>query len=189
MSFTAPSSNNATQFEQFRPRLTLLASLELGPKLRAKVDSDDLVQETFLAASTGEPFRGQSEEELFAWLRAILASRIDKLVAHFFGTAARDLRREHALPSLDSSHAQASGLAADLTTPSQAAQRRENAERVAQALSQLPEDYSKVLIARNIRGQTFPEIAETMNRSVGAITMLWVRAVQAFREVFPDPNV
>lgn len=184
---TSPEQITATSFERFRPRLTLLARLELGPRLRPKVDAEDLVQETFLAATVGQPFRGTGNEQLFAWLRSILATRVDKLVERYFHTEARDLRRESPMAG-DSSIGDRSGLATDLTTPSQAAQRRENADRVADALAKLPDDYSQVLIARNLRGESFPEIATSMARSVGAVTMLWSRAVQAFRDIFPDPT-
>ncbi len=72
--------------ERFRPYLRLLARLHLDPRYQAKLDASDLVQQTFLQAHralTG--FRGQTDAELAAWLRQILARNM----AHL----ARDHRR------------------------------------------------------------------------------------------------
>jgi RNA polymerase sigma-70 factor (ECF subfamily) len=57
--------------------LTLIARMQIGKRLQAKLDEDDVVQETFLEAHRQFPnFRGTSEGELTAWLRTILAGQI-----------------------------------------------------------------------------------------------------------------
>ena len=56
--------------EQYAGYLTLLARLQLSPKLSNPLDPSDLVQQTFLIAhqKLGQ-FRGQTDAELAAWLR------------------------------------------------------------------------------------------------------------------------
>jgi RNA polymerase sigma-70 factor (ECF subfamily) len=180
------------RFEAYRPYLTLLATVHVGRRLRTKVDPEDLVQETFLAAvSTTAKFRGTDGIELAAWLRRVLASRILKTVRRFYGAEARDVRRElahlHATPS-DSTPDALSGLLADLSTPSGTAQRRERAAIVTATLAALPPDYRDVLVLRNLEGLSFPEVAEFLGRSVGAVTMLWTRAVRQFRLAYPEES-
>ncbi|MHC4731855.1 MAG: sigma factor, partial [Planctomycetota bacterium] len=69
-----------------RNYLRLLARLEVGRRLQAKIDASDLVQETFLQANRAFPdFRGASEAEMLQWLRSILASRLSKAVRHYCG--------------------------------------------------------------------------------------------------------
>lgn len=112
-----------------------------------------------------------------------------KAVKRYFGTAARDVRREfaHLLDSpADSSQNPACCLLADLSTPSRTAQRRERAAVVANALAALTPDHRDVLVLRNLEGLTFPKVAEIMGRSTGAVTMLWTRAVRQFRLALPD---
>ena len=182
------SSETLERIERFWPQLSLLARVRLGRRLRGKVDPDDLVQETFLAAvAAADDFRGEGDAQTLAWLQVILGSRVQKLIARYHA-AARDVRRERPRPPTApvGSTATDAGPPADQSTPSRAAQRREYAELVADTLATLSEDHREVLVLRNIEGLSFPEIAGRLGRSVGAVTMLWARAVHQFRLATPD---
>src|SRR5207247_3909194 len=81
-----------------RAYLTLLARVQIGRRLRGKVDPADLVQETFLEAHRGfARFRGTTEAELTAWLRQILACNLAHVVRRYYGTRRRDVRLECSL--------------------------------------------------------------------------------------------
>ena len=73
------------------------------------------------------------------------------------------------------------GLAAAQSTPSQQADRREQAVRLADALDRLPEAYRDVLILRYLEGLKFPEVARRMGRSLDSVEKLWVRALARLR--------
>src|SRR5438552_2699670 len=70
--------------DSFREYLRLLARLQLDPGLRGHVDPSDIVQQTLLKAHENrDQFRGTTEAERAAWLRAILARQIaDALRRH-----------------------------------------------------------------------------------------------------------
>ena len=53
---------------------------------------------------------------------------------------------------------------------------------LAEVLERLPADYRMVILLRNIEEMSHEEIAERMHRSVGAVRMLWVRALAALRD-------
>src|SRR5580704_6663725 len=81
--------------EAYRGYLTFLARAQLGRRLQGKVDPSDLVQEAFLEAH--RDFRqcsGQTEAELLAWLRRVLATSLAAQVRCFRGTKRRDPRQE-----------------------------------------------------------------------------------------------
>ena len=53
--------------------------------------------------------------------------------------------------------------------------------QLADVLAALPDDYREVIILRNLEGLSHAEIAQRLNRSPGAVRMLWVRALAALR--------
>jgi RNA polymerase sigma-70 factor (ECF subfamily) len=170
--------------ELYRPYLGLLAGVQLGRRLRAKVDAADLVQETFLEAHRNfARFRGTSEAELVRWLRQILAARLVDLLRRYFGAQGRDVRLEREIEdAIDhSSVLLERGMAGE--SPSQQAARREQAVLLADALAQLPEDYREVLVLRHLEELTFPEIASRMGRSLDSVEKLWMRGLAQLRQI------
>jgi len=53
--------------------------------------------------------------------------------------------------------------------------------RLADVLARLPEDYREVIVLRNLEGLSHEEAARRMGRGVGAVRMLWVRALARLR--------
>jgi RNA polymerase sigma-70 factor (ECF subfamily) len=176
--------------ELYRNYLRLLARVEIGRRLQGKLDASDLVQETFAEAHRNFPlFRGADEPQLVSWLRQILAARVANLVRHYFGTQGRDVRLEQevALALNNSSQALGLQLAAPVSSPSEAAARREQAVLLADALSRLPEDYRDAIILRNLEGFTFPEVAQRMGKTQDSVEKLWLRGLARLRQVFGEP--
>ena len=58
---------------------------------------------------------------------------------------------------------------------------REQGVLLADALSELPEDYREVLILRHLDGLSFSEVAQRMGRTLDAVKQLWVRALERLR--------
>jgi RNA polymerase sigma-70 factor (ECF subfamily) len=169
--------------ETYSSYLALLARLQIGRRLRGKVDAADLVQETFLSAHENfAQFRGETEAEFVAWLRRILASRLADLLRRYGGRG-RDVRLERDLADvLDrSSRVLANILTAPQSSPSQHAVRREQSVLLADALAQLPEDYREVLILRHLEELSFRDVATRMRRSVESVKNLWIRALAKLR--------
>ncbi|MCI0681170.1 MAG: sigma-70 family RNA polymerase sigma factor [Gemmataceae bacterium] len=178
-----------TLLELYRNYLRLLARVEIGRRLQGKLDASDLVQETFVEAHRNFGlFRGADEPQLLGWLRQILAAKVANLLRHYFGTKGRDIRLEQAVAGALENSSQAWGqqLAAALSSPSQAASRREQAVLLADALGRLPDDYRDVIVLRNLEALTFPQVAERMSRSQDSVEKLWLRALTRLRQVFGE---
>jgi RNA polymerase sigma-70 factor, ECF subfamily len=173
----------------YRNYLRLLARLEIGRRLQGKLDASDLVQETFLEAHRNfTRFQGSSEAQFVAWLRQILAAKVANLLRHYLGTQGRDIRLEQqlALDLDNSSRGFGEKLVASLSSPSQQAVRREQAVLLADALERLPADYREVIVLRHLEGQSFPEVAQHMGRSVDSVQKLWLRALARLRRSFGE---
>jgi RNA polymerase sigma-70 factor (ECF subfamily) len=165
--------------EQYREYLRLLARLQLSPLLRAKIDPSDIVQETLLFALKDEAhFRGQSEAEYAAWLRRILANRMADACRRF-RTAGRDLWRERSLEQ--ALRGLADRFVTDSPGPEQRAAREEELLRLAQALSELPDDERTAVEMKHLQGCSLDAISGHLGRSKAAVAGLLRRAVVRLR--------
>ena len=170
--------------------LNLLARLNLGRGLQAKLNHSDIVQDAFLEADKNfDGYRGTTEQELMAWLRQILAMQIAQEV-RFHHRQRRDVALERRLAEdIDRSSA---GLGVQLidtgTSPSLQAARREREVLLANALAKLTPEHREVIILRNLDELSFDEVAERMGRTTPAVKSLWVRALANLRRVLGKPS-
>lgn len=172
--------------ERYRHYLRVLARIEIGRRLQAKVDASDLVQETLLEAHRHfGAFQGTNEGQFAGWLRQIMAASLANLLRHYYGTQARDIRLERDLAlSLDQSSVLLDrGLVDPRSSPSHQAHRHEQALLLAGVLAELPEDYREVLLLRHFEALSFPEIARRMDRTLDSVEKLWVRGLAKVRQL------
>jgi RNA polymerase sigma-70 factor (ECF subfamily) len=168
--------------------LKLLVLAQLEQNLRVRVSPSDVIQETFFEAHRDfVQFRGKTSAEFLAWLRRILVNNLCRVVEQHVLAEKRDVRREVSLERLASALEQSTArLEAVLpdpgSSPSAGAHRREMEIVLADQLAELPTDYRDVIVLRHIEALPFEEVARRMERSSGAVRMLWLRAVKMLRE-------
>jgi RNA polymerase sigma-70 factor (ECF subfamily) len=183
------SQDGEQPLERFRSYLHLLARLQLDPRLRGKLDASDVVQQALLQGHQArEQFRGRSEGEQAAWLRQILARNLAHAVRDF-GRDKRDLAREQALEAaLDASSARLEAwLAAEQSSPSQRAERKEQSVVLAAALDQLPEAQREAVVLHYFQGCTVADIGRQLNRSPEAVAGLLHRGLKQLRAHLRQP--
>jgi RNA polymerase sigma-70 factor (ECF subfamily) len=174
--------------ERFRNYLRLLAHQQLDARLRSKLDSSDLVQQTLLAAHRArDQFRGTTDAELAAWLRRILANSLAQALRQF-GGAQRNVALERSLEaSLDESSARLERwLAREQLSPGEAAARQEQLLRLAEALDLLPEDQRTALDLKHLQGLPVEDIARQMARTGAAVAGLLRRGLKQLRELLAE---
>lgn len=170
--------------------LKMVVAAQLDDRLRRRVSASDVVQETFFEAHRDFPdFRGKSPEEFLGWMRRILINNLLRAVERHVQTAKRDVRREVSLDHLRRGVEQSTWQCAALlpgreASPSTELRRAESNTLLAEVLSTLPADYREVIRLRNLEGLPFAEVAERMDRSSGAVRMLWLRSLKALRDEF-----
>lgn len=97
------------------------------------------------------------------------------------------MRREISLEALAGSLDQSSVrleriLPAPDMSPSCNMQQLELEMKLADILSEMPDDYREVIVLRHLEALPFERVGQRMKRSTGAARMLWLRAIQSLRE-------
>ena len=107
--------------EHYRPYLRFIAQRRMDPKLQARVDASDVVQQTYLEAQRDlAGFRGEVEQELIAWLRRILEHNVSECVERHLTTKKRSAKREQSMDDSRGRGVPMRGLIpAEQSTPSQ----------------------------------------------------------------------
>ncbi|KAA5542658.1 sigma-70 family RNA polymerase sigma factor [Roseiconus nitratireducens] len=178
-----------TLFSDYQCYLKMLATTALSRHLQSRVTASDVVQETFLRAFEAfDKFRGQSRGEFIVWIRTILASRIADAHEKHLGAARRDVRREVSMDAVTKTLTQSSSrletMAVELlqASPASTMAKQEDALLIARAVGELPAVHQQVILARHFEGMTFEEIAEQIDRTSGAVRMIWLRAIRKLKE-------
>jgi RNA polymerase sigma-70 factor (ECF subfamily) len=146
-------------FARYRAYLRQLVELRLDPKVRARVDPSDIVQEAQMEAFRRLPdYLAHPPMPFRLWLRQLAQDRLLKAHRHHAATARRAVGREHALPERSSLQF-ARQLAASASTPSQQVNTQELARRLREAMSQLSDSDHEILLLRNFEGLSNQEVA------------------------------
>ena len=174
--------------EDYTEYLTLLARLQIDPRFRGQIDPADLVQQTLLKAhERRRQFRGTSEAEFAAWLRAILANHLADAVRRL-GRGEGDRERSLEAALEHSSARLGQWLAAEQSSPSQRAMHQEQLLGMAEALAQLPDDQRLALEMRHLQDLPVTEISRLMGRSPASVAGLLRRGLKAIRSLLDDPR-
>jgi RNA polymerase sigma-70 factor (ECF subfamily) len=140
---------------RYEPSIRVEVHRKLGPSLRVREDTDDLLQSTLVAVMRdlrGFEYRG--EAAFRAWL-ATVAERQVRMAGRYHQRERRDARREEAV-------AATGGPPGAGTSPSVAAARGEAHAGLRAAVGRLPDDERRAVELHTFQGLGFPEVAERM---------------------------
>lgn len=141
----------------------------------------DVVQETFLAAARSaknfDPRRGS----LWMWLWGIARRQI---ALYYRKQDPKSLLAQAKSWWVSLDGQKVDWINANSDTPPEVLEARELAGLVRFALSQLPDEYQTLLLAKYVDGQSVKEMANNMECSSVAVTSKLARARKAFRAAF-----
>lgn len=168
--------------DRYYERVRKIVHLRLGARLRERVDSGDILQETFLAAVRSiESFEMREEASLINWLSR-LAERQIIAAADYHGARKRDSRRDVPLTSGTGDSQTVSvrlGLEdGRVPRPLDSVADAEEQARVESCLERLPEEYRELILLRNYADASWESVAEETGRpSAAAARMMHARAL------------
>ncbi len=163
----AQKGDSAAFEEIVRAHETTVYHLALR-QLGSREDAEDAAQEVFLKAYTGlQSFRGESK--LSVWLYRITSNVCIDI-----------LRRRKETVSLSNVNEDGEPMEFELPDarfdPAALAERKDLRERVGAALNCLPPDAREILLLRELGGQSYDEIAQTLELDLGTVKSRIFRA-------------
>lgn len=181
-------SRIAEIFSRFRHQLERVVDFRMDPRIRPRVDSNDVLQEAFLdIKSRYREFVRAPGVSLFVWFRQVTLQVLIEFQRRHFRQK-RDVQKEIRLnlPAIDQSDASqmmARELAGQLTSPSQAAIKAEELERLQQALESMNETDREILALRHFEQLSNSEVAEIIGIKPAAASNRYVRAIAKLGEI------
>lgn len=162
--------------EKNLPGLRAFIRLKMGPELRAKESSLDLVQTACREILAHvDRFQHAGESNFRHWLFTTAMRKLSNRV-QYYQAAKRDVRRE--VPKdLDRSFAPLQQAYGVLETPSRHLEAKEYCEAFERAFDELSEDHREVILLSRVVGLTHREVASVMKRTEAATRNLLYRAL------------
>jgi RNA polymerase sigma-70 factor (ECF subfamily) len=173
-----------------RGRLRKMVACRLDRRLAPRIDPSDVVQEVLVQASRKlDRYLTERPLPLFPWLRRMAEEHLVVLHRRHVQAQRRSVRREEpgllALPDESLAHL-AGRLVTSATSPSQRLLRKEQRQRVQQALHQLSERDREVLVLRHLEELSVAETAEVLGIGLGAVKARHVRALERLRALLDN---
>ena len=180
--------------DRHRDRLRRMLAVHMDPRLNARVDPSDIIQEALLQASRKlEEYLHARPLPFYPWLRRIAWEQLMMLHRRHLGAHKRTALREAAKPDEvlhDKSMTDlAEQLSATMTSPSSRMVRDELRHRVRAALVKLPQPERDVLVLRYLEQLTVKEIAAALGITEAAAGKRHFRGLEHLREVMAEASV
>jgi RNA polymerase sigma-70 factor, ECF subfamily len=180
-------------FMLHRERLWRMVLVRLDRRIASRVTADDVLQEAFLdvARRIGE-YLAEPAVPFYVWLRFLTIQRMQMAHRAHLGTRQRAVSQEVSLragaDAVASAESMAGQLVSHMTSPSQAAMRRELQEQLRAALDEMDPLDREVLALRHFEELGNNEVADILGISKDAASKRHVRALLRLREILGGRN-
>jgi RNA polymerase sigma-70 factor (ECF subfamily) len=170
-------------------RVLWIIRLRMGRELRSQLESMDLVQDVLMSALKDlGSFTYKTEGDFLRWLSRIAENRLRGHLQRLHANK-RDIRKEVRLngygPTVEDSFVAALDVV-DSTTPSVIMSKREELDKLANAIDALKPEYRQVIVLTKIEGLSYKEIGERLGKTSEAVRKLVSRALEELICVFEN---
>jgi RNA polymerase sigma-70 factor (ECF subfamily) len=175
-----------------RGRLRDLVALRMDPRLRARLDPSDVVQESLAEADRRLPeYLRDRPLPFYPWLRGLALGRLAQLYRRHVRSQKRSIEREErrfsALPE-DSVRELAERPAGRGSSPSARLRHEDLRRRLRAALDRLGERDREVIVLRHLEQLPVRDIAAILGISEGAVKVRHVRALERLRGLLGEQS-
>jgi RNA polymerase sigma-70 factor (ECF subfamily) len=175
-------------FTRYRERLRRMIRLRLDRRLQGRIDSSDILQDTFLevARRAGE-YVAQPTMPPFLWLRFLTGQTLQAVHRHHLKVHMRDAAQEVSLRHRATPQANSVSLAemllGRLTSPTRAARRAEMQLWLQEIINGMEPLDREVLALRHFEELSNGEVAQVLGLSKTAASNRYMRALVRLKEM------
>ncbi len=178
-------------FDLHRERLWRMVTFRMDRRLRARVDADDVLQESYVSARQRiQYFHNDADHSIFVWLRLIVGQTLVDVHRRHLGAEMRDVSRDVSLQGMRYPRATSASIAVELlgsmTSPSQAAARAETTLQLEQAIGSMSEIDQEIIALRHFEDLTNNEVAEVLHIGVTAASNRYIRAIGRLKSILDE---
>lgn len=153
-------------YHRYHDELLFAVRLHLGPRLRSKLESEDILQSVAIEAMRALPRLNEDRSGgLRHYLHTMVVNKIRGRADHFDAQ-----KRAGDVPLTPSA-------AANLAGEEPCYHQSDRFERLERAMNALPDDFRQILTLRKVDGLTSKEAARVLDRSDAAVRKLYSRAL------------
>jgi RNA polymerase sigma-70 factor, ECF subfamily len=170
---------------EYRDRLRSMVQVRLTPRMAARIDASDVIQEAFVEATERfADYRRNPTLTPYLWLRFLTLQRLKILYRRHLGTHMRTADREIVMPELEvSSIVLAKWLVDSGTSPSNSAMKQEQGSLLREAVERLSPQDREVLALRHFEQLSNEEAAHVLGLALAATRQRYYRALERLREL------
>jgi len=171
----------------YAERVRWMVRLRMGKDFRSKLESMDVVQETFVHALSGlNDFTYTNEGDFVRWLCKIAENSLRGNLRRLHAEK-RDIRKEVRFESPGSATGGGFGGTpgpVKTTTPSAILFQKEDFARLEKALDELKPEYREAILLAKVEGLSYGQMGARLGQSADAARMLATRAMAALTAAF-----
>lgn len=177
---TSHADNALAAFEQHRRRLAFVVSRHMNPLMSTRVSVDDVIQETYLAASRRLEFLSREPEiPLYFKFRKIALQTLADLEREHIRSEKRSMTKEVSGETSDRALASIHG---EIRSPKSILAKKERATLIRRMIEALPETDRQIITLRNFDALSNQDCAAILGIDQKASSIRYVRALKRLRE-------
>lgn len=171
-------------FAAMHDRFLGLARRKVGVDWQGKIDPDDILQETYIAAFNGiDRFEPEGADAFYRWVAAIIDHRFIDAVRRL-RRLKRDVTRQQRMPSRISRHESLAAQFGDQAgRPSRIVNRNDAIGTLMGCIAQLPEDQRIAVQRIHLDEAPVAEVARELDRTEDAVRRLAGRGLEKLEKL------
>ena len=179
-----------TLFSKYLPKLKGMVAARIDPRIAARVDESDVMQEVHVEVLRRVPeYIEKREVSFYEWMRFLTKQKLAEVTRRHIGVQSRDVRRERRQPKNQTGNSSVlltGFLAGKVNSPSSVVGKAEVRILVSQCIERLEPMDREILLLRHVEQMKTVEVAERLQISPNTCRQRHIRSLKKLRDLLVE---